>query len=87
MPANYPIALKLWWAVFWRSYFAAVLVFIAGIVIFAIFPVPENSTLEGVLGLLLLVFLIVCPLWVYLWILRKGFGRYRLLVVEKKTAK
>lgn len=82
------LGLKLWWAYTWRSVLVSILlgiviVAVASLIVSFVYPhvdvTETNASFGGLLSF-------IAGIWVMKRLLTKGFGGYKLVVVEKEAA-
>lgn len=82
--ANYSTALKLWWALIWRTVPLAMAgAFVIGLVLGIIVGVTGLGLSPIVSGVFGLVWGAFASVWVIKRLMTKGFGNYRLAILEK----
>lgn len=88
--ATYGNALRIWWAWFWRQMLlmiplVLVTAFVVGFIVGMLFPAGdgENSAAGFMGGLIGVVVSLGVQIFVIHRLMNKGFGRFRLALMEK----
>lgn len=84
LEATYPLALKVWWAIVWRTISLGVLAGLALGFVFGIASAVTGLMLPQYVHAIIGLFggMAAC-LWVLKRLMTKGFGNYRLAVLEE----
>ncbi len=85
---NYMNAVRFSWAIYWRMFVFYLLSFVPIGILLLVFKFLFSQFQASVLIIIMAVFLIIFPyLFVNLWVLKrlfeKGFGKYRVMMLEK----